>query len=681
MTSPLRSTALPYTTSWMGIGCVFGMDYLSSLAYLPSISHDVAGPLAPVVLAVVVVVTLLLALPLYCYIAGRSPHGHGTLGLLEKVMPGWPGKSLIVILLGFLATDLVFTRTFSAADAAEHVIRSPFLPWQRALDELTVRASQVEGGMPEQVAALTAKSNKRQLVVAVGLLLGGTAFGWFFRKGVNKYLVRIAVVGLSIYLLLTAAIIVAGLNCFMHHPELVSGWWESVRAGAWKPQPTPQPISIGSILVAAAILFPQLALGLSGYELTLAATPLVNGKPGDERFLPLGRIRRTRLMLMVLAIVMAFFMLSSSLVVTILVPPDAMQHDGKAANRALAYLAHGGELTHGLTASDLSPWLGTAFGAIYDLVTVVVLTIAGVIVLIGTRGLIPPFLYRLGMDWTWSNRLGALMYLFTAIKLGVTAFYKADVDAQRAAYLTGVLALFTGAALTACGDVWQRRKAQGWPMLFRLSFWFTLSSIVFAISLATVVLRQPVALRMAGVFVMALIVFSMITRFGRTKELRFDGFDFADEESRLQWWHLVNNEYPMLLPIRPGQDCMISKERDIRAVHRLPDHVSVVFIEAELADPSDFHHRPVVRIDRQDQRVIVRISKCHSIPHAIAAASLEIARAGPVPEVHFGWSHENPLTANINFVFFGQGNVPWMVYELIRRSTEPADRKPKVIVG
>jgi hypothetical protein len=186
---------------------------------------------------------------------------------------------------------------------------------------------------------------------------------------------------------------------------------------------------------------------------------------------------------------------------------------------------------------------------------------------------------------------------------------------------------------------------------------------------------------MAGVFVMALIVFSMITRFGRTKELRFDGFDFADEESRLQWWHLVNNEYPMLLPIRPGQDCMISKERDIRAVHRLPDHVSVVFIEAELADPSDFHHRPVVRIDRQDQRVIVRISKCHSIPHAIAAASLEIARAGPVPEVHFGWSHENPLTANINFVFFGQGNVPWMVYELIRRSPEPADRKPKVIVG
>ena len=54
---------------------------------------------------------------------------------------------------------------------------------------------------------------------------------------------------------------------------------------------------------------------------------------------------------------------------------------------------------------------------------------------------------------------------------------------------------------------------------------------------------------------------------------------------------------------------------------------------------------------------------------------------GPVPEVHFGWSNENPLTANINFVLFGQGNVPWMVYELIRVAKVAEDRRPRVMVG
>jgi hypothetical protein len=679
MTPSARPLSPTYTTTWLGVACVFGMDYLSTLAYLPAVAYARAGLLAPVVLAVVVAVTLFLALPLYAFIAGRSPTGTGTLGLIERVIPGWIGKFCVVVLLGFLATDLVFTRTFSAADAAEHVIRSPFLPWQRTLDDLSERAGQVEGGLPEQIAALTAKSNKRQLVVAVGLLVAGTAFGWFFRRGVDRRLVRIAVGTLAIYLAMTALVVGSGAWYLGQHPQLVHDWWAAVRAGAWRPEPPAEGVSLFTIVAAAVVLFPHLALGLSGYELTLAATPLVKGVPGDELFKPVGRIRRTRWMLASLAGLMAIFTLASGLVVTLLVPADALAPDGKAANRALAYLAHGGDLVHGIAPAAVSPIFGTAFGAVYDFVTVTVLTIAGVIVLIGTRNLIPPFLYRLGMEWTWSNRLGLMMYVFTAIKLVVTAFYRADVEAQKAAYLTGVLALFTGAALVAAADVYRGRRGRAWPL--RIPIWFSLTAIVFAASLVVVVVKQPVALRMAGAFVVLLLLSSMVTRFFRTKELRFEGFDFADEESRLQWWHLQNNEYPMLLPIRPGQDCMIAKEKDIRACHRIPDHLKVVFIEAELADPSDFRHRPIVKIESDEHRVIVRIGKCTSIPHAIAAAALEIAKAGPVPEVHFGWSHENPLTANINFVLFGQGNVPWMVYELIRRTPVEAERRPRVIVG
>src|SRR5436309_1703361 len=112
------------------------LDYLSTLAYQPSIAYQAAGLLAPLATVVVVLVTLFAALPVYLYVAGRSPHGGGAVALLERLVPGWRGKFLILILLGFTATDFVFTRTFSAAAAAEHLIHNPQPAWQDALDRV-----------------------------------------------------------------------------------------------------------------------------------------------------------------------------------------------------------------------------------------------------------------------------------------------------------------------------------------------------------------------------------------------------------------------------------------------------------------------------------------------------------------------------------------------------------------
>ena len=92
----------------------------------------------PLVTVLVAAVTLFLALPIYWYIAGRSPHGGGSTALLERVIPGWFGKLLLLVLLAFGAVDLVFTRTFSAAAAAEHLTRSPRPAWQQTLDAATV---------------------------------------------------------------------------------------------------------------------------------------------------------------------------------------------------------------------------------------------------------------------------------------------------------------------------------------------------------------------------------------------------------------------------------------------------------------------------------------------------------------------------------------------------------------
>ena len=64
-----------------------------------------------------------------------------------------------------------------------------------------------------------------------------------------------------------------------------------------------------------------------------------------------------------------------------------------------------------------------------------------------------------------------------------------------------------------------------------------------------------------------------------------------------------------------------------------------------------------------------------------AAAALELSRVGKPPEIHFGWSDENPVAANIGFLLFGEGNVPWMVRELVRRAEPDPQRQPKVVIG
>ena len=65
----------------------------------------------------------------------------------------------------------------------------------------------------------------------------------------------------------------------------------------------------------------------------------------------------------------------------------------------------------------------------------------------------------------------------------------------------------------------------------------------------------------------------------------------------------------------------------------------------------------------------------------ITAIAIDMSRVGVAPELHFGWSAENPITANLHFVLFGHGNVPWMVYTLLRQSDLPETQRPRVVVG
>src|SRR6187200_1128737 len=110
---------------WPLVLCLVGVDYFSTLAYLPSIAVQAAGSLAPVAAGSVILVTFLLAIPVYWYVVGRAPDGRGATGLLEELISGWRGKLVVLTMLGFAAADFVITRSLSLADAAVHLIHNP----------------------------------------------------------------------------------------------------------------------------------------------------------------------------------------------------------------------------------------------------------------------------------------------------------------------------------------------------------------------------------------------------------------------------------------------------------------------------------------------------------------------------------------------------------------------------
>src|SRR5438552_7764362 len=157
---------------WLWVMCLLGLDYFSTLAYQPSITVQVAGRLGPLATAVVVLVTLAGALPIYGYLAGRSPRGEGSIGMLERLIHGWKGKTLVLILLGFAATDFTMLKTISLADAAQHLIRSDDAGWRDTLKHMTEYLREQTTFLGPRLSALF----NDQLTVT--LLLG--AIGFFF---------------------------------------------------------------------------------------------------------------------------------------------------------------------------------------------------------------------------------------------------------------------------------------------------------------------------------------------------------------------------------------------------------------------------------------------------------------------------------------------------------------------
>jgi hypothetical protein len=627
---------------WLWVMCLTGVDYFSTLGYQPSIAFEAVGLLAPLATILLVGVTLGCALPVYSYVAAESPLGQGSIAMLERLLSGWTAKFLVLVLLGFAATDYVITQTLSAADAAEHLIHNP--KW-------SVMPAWLQG----------------QMTLTMFLLM---MLGAMFLRGFRE-VIAVAVVIVGVYLVLNIIVLASGLSYVVFHPERIATWYSSLVAGNWY---TTNHFGSGWLAVAAAcfLFFPKLALGLSGFETGVAVMPLVKGDPGDEPHRPHGRIRNTRKLLATAALIMSGMLMASSIVTTMLINPDALITEGKAANRALAFIAHGETIAY------VNPLFGEVFGTLYDLSTVSILWFAGASAMSGLLNIVPRYLPRYGMAPRWAEAVRALVIVFTLINLLVTWIFDADVTKQGGAYATGVMVLMLSAGVAVVIDQWRKSAGNWWQ---RIHWGYLTATLIFLYTTVAIIIEKPDGIKIAAAFIASVVVFSMISRTRRSTELRFEKFDFVDDHSRFLWDALRHLEFPVLVPHRPGHHTITQKDEQIRRVHRLGPKVPIVFVEATVGDPSEFHHNPVIEVTEEEERFVLRLSRCVSVAHAIATVALELSKTGKPPKIHFGWSDESPLVANIGFVLFGEGNVPWLVRELIQRAEPDPAKRPRVIIG
>ncbi|MFL6026442.1 MAG: amino acid transporter, partial [Friedmanniella sp.] len=404
-----------------------------------------------------------------------------------------------------------------------------------------------------------------------------------------------------------------------------------------------------------------LALGLSGFETGVAVMPLVQGEEKDTEERPAGRIRGARKLLTTAALIMSVFLIASSVITTLLIPQDQFQEGGAANGRALAYIAH--EL------------LGDGFGTAYDAITIAILWFAGASAMAGMLNLVPRYLPRYGMAPDWAHAVRPLVLVFTAIAFVVTWAFDADVDAQGGAYATGVLALITSAAIAV--TLAARKAGQRTLMVG-----FGLIALVFIYTTAVNIAERPDGVKIAAVFIAAIVVVSLASRLTRSLELRVTevrldptGEMFVRDCARRKI-RLVANE-----PDELDRTEYLEKLRQTQVDNDLTDD-DLLFVEVTLTDPSDFEtaldvHGEVVH----DRYRVLRLQHA-SVPNALAALLLHVRdETHCVPHIYFEWTEGNPLVNLLRFVFTGAGEVAPVTREVLREAEPDRKRRPRVHVG
>ena len=453
---------------------------------------------------------------------------------------------------------------------------------------------------------------------------------WVFIRGFKEAIGFAAAVCVP-YLLLNVVVLGRGIIEILRHPVALPNWTAALTAsGDWT-----------GVMLASALIFPRLALGLSGFETGVSVMPLIRSDDAEGE-LPVRRISNARKLLATAAVIMSVLLLTSSFVTTLLIPPQAYREGGPASGRAIAYLSH--EL------------LGNTFGTLYDISTILILWFAGASAMAGLLHLIPRYLPRFGLAPEWSAYSRPLVLLLFGINVVVTLVFRANVEAQGGAYATGVLVLMLSAAVAAALAL----RRDGHPVQ---SLFCWIVAAIFAYTLVDNVIERPDGIVIASIFILIIVSLSALSRFRRATELRVSGLRFLNGESE-RLFESFKCKKVHLVPIRGADLPFRARKAEEITQHYRTDGKPLAFLHVTLLDNrSEFLSPICIEVLPEGPNFRIEVTQAVAIANTIAYISEQI---DPV-SIYLGLSRKNLMIQSLRYFLFGEGETAWMVYTILLR--------------